>query len=86
MTINGEVSNDGLRSAIEGVLENANRFLCIDGGKVSYVGLDPDGILRVRFEGSCALCPLLPMTLRAGVERAVLLKVSKVRRVELSRG
>ncbi|MGC8594244.1 MAG: NifU family protein [Candidatus Kryptoniota bacterium] len=80
-----EASDDSIRSTIEDVLEDANKFLSIDGGKVSYAGLDDDGILRVRFHGSCAVCPLLPMTLRAGVERAVLLKVGKVRRVELSR-
>jgi Thioredoxin-like proteins and domains len=85
MTVKSEDPDYELRSIIEGVLEDANRFLRIDGGRVSYVGLDPDGILKVRFEGSCAICPLLPMTLRAGVERAILLKVGNVRRVEISR-
>lgn len=83
--MDSKIPEDGLRSVIESVLEDANRFLSIDGGRVSYVELEPDGILRVRFEGSCAVCPLLPMTLRAGVERAILLRVGKVRRVELSR-
>jgi Fe-S cluster biogenesis protein NfuA len=85
MTVKSEDPDYELRSIIEGVLEDANRFLRIDGGRVSYVGLEPDGILKVRFEGSCAICPLLPMTLRAGVERAILLKVGNVRRVEISR-
>jgi Fe-S cluster biogenesis protein NfuA len=70
-------------SRIKDVLSEANKFLKIDNGSVEFVKLEEDGILRVRFLGSCAACPLRPMTLRAGVERAVLLKVTEVKRVEL---
>ena len=70
-------------SRIKDVLSEANKFLEIDNGSVEFVKLEEDGILRVRFLGSCAACPLRPMTLRAGVERAVLLKVTEVKRVEL---
>lgn len=69
---------------IRNILDEANKFLSIDSGRVDFVTLEPDGILRVRFYGSCAECPLKPMTLRAGVERAVLLKVEEVKRVELA--
>lgn len=71
-------------SRIKDVLSEANKFLEIDNGSVEFVQLEQDGILRVRFLGSCATCPLRPMTLRAGVERAVLLKVKEVKRVELA--
>lgn len=69
---------------IKDVLAEANKFLAIDNGGVEFVELESDGILRVKFFGSCAVCPLLPMTLRAGVERAVLLKIGEVKRVELA--
>ncbi len=75
--------SDDIVARINEVLGEANRFLSIDNGAVEYVRLDPDGILRVKFLGSCAVCPLRPMTLRAGVERAVLHKVAEVKRVEL---
>lgn len=69
---------------IKDVLAESSRFLSVDNGSVEFVQLEQDGILRVRFQGSCAVCPLRPMTLRAGVERAVLLKVAEVKRVELA--
>jgi Fe-S cluster biogenesis protein NfuA len=69
---------------IKAVLLEANKFLAIDEGSVEFIELEHDGILRVKFHGSCALCPLRPMTLRAGVERAILLKVAEVKRVELA--
>jgi Fe-S cluster biogenesis protein NfuA len=74
---------EGVIDKITEVLAEASVFLAKDKGGVEYVNLESDGILRVRFLGSCAVCPLRPMTLRAGVERAILLKVAEVRRVEL---
>lgn len=69
---------------IKGILAESNKFLSTDNGSVEFVQLEQDGILLVRFGGSCAICPLRPMTLRAGIERAVMLKVEEVKRVELA--
>ncbi len=77
-------SSEEVVGKIKEVLVEANRFLAIDNGSVEFIELEQDGILRVKFHGSCAVCPLRPMTLRAGVERAVLLKVAEVKRVELT--
>jgi Fe-S cluster biogenesis protein NfuA len=77
-------SSEEVVGKIKEVLVEANRFLAIDNGSVEFIELEQDGILRVKFHGSCAVCPLRPMTLRAGVERAVLLKVAEVKRVELA--
>ena len=71
---------------IRGILVESNKFLSIDNGNVEFVQLEQDGILRVKFGGSCAVCPLRPMTLRAGIERAIMLKVEEVKRVELAVG
>ncbi|MFZ1082726.1 MAG: NifU family protein [Candidatus Kryptoniota bacterium] len=79
-------SQEEIIEQIKRILVEANKFLSIDSGSVEFVELEQDGILRVKFAGSCALCPLKPMTLRAGVERAVMLKVEEVKRVELAAG
>ena len=77
-------SGEDVIERIKKILVEANKYLAIDNGNVEYVNLEHDGILRVRFSGSCAACPLKPMTLRAGVERAILLKIEEVKRVELA--
>ncbi len=79
-------SGEDVVQRIKDVLVEAGKFLANDNGNVEFVNLENDGILRVRFTGSCAVCPLRPMTLRAGVERAVLLRIEEVRRVELALG
>lgn len=67
---------------IEAALAAVRPFLQKDGGDVTLVRMRDDGILEVRWTGTCKICPMSVMTLRAGVERMVLKEVPEVRRVE----
>lgn len=67
---------------IERTLDRIRPFLAIDGGNVELVRLTEDGILEVRLTGSCIDCPMSRMTLRAGIERAVLIEHQNIRRIE----
>ncbi len=72
-----------IEERIEQALESARPFLKADGGDVRMVHFDPaKGILEVRWLGTCAVCPMSRMTLRAGIERAVLKDVPEVKRIE----
>ena len=64
------------------ILAEIRPYLQSDGGDVELVDVSNDGIVRVRLTGACASCPMSIMTLRAGIERAVMLEVPEVRRVE----
>ena len=57
-------------------------YLQVDGGDVELVKISPDGIVEVRLVGACASCPMSIMTLRGGIERALMLEIPEVRRVE----
>jgi len=61
-------------------------YLQIDGGDVELVKISPDGIVEVRLVGACASCPMSIMTLRGGIERALMLEIPEVRRVEAVSG
>ncbi len=67
---------------IEEALEICRPYLRADGGDVELVGVTPDGIAEVRYHGTCVVCPLSRMTLRAGIERAVLKIAPEIKRVE----
>jgi Fe-S cluster biogenesis protein NfuA len=67
---------------IEQTLEKVRPYLKVDGGDVELVQLTPEGIVEVRLLGSCILCPMSNMTLRAGIERALMLEHDEVKRVE----
>jgi Fe-S cluster biogenesis protein NfuA len=57
-------------------------YLQRDGGDVELVRLTDDGIVEVRLTGSCISCPMSVMTLRAGIERSLMLAHQEIRRVE----
>ena len=67
---------------IEQSLERLRIFLAIDGGDVQLVSVKEDGIVEVRLLGSCVGCPMSIMTLRAGIERSLMIQHPEVRRVE----
>jgi Fe-S cluster biogenesis protein NfuA len=68
--------------AVENSLERIRIFLAIDEGGVQLVRVTEDGIVEVRLTGSCAGCPMSLMTLRAGIERSLMIQHPEVRRVE----
>ena len=67
---------------IETSLSRLRIFLAIDGGDVQLVQIKDNGIIEVRLLGSCVGCPMSLMTLRAGIERALMIEHPEVKRVE----
>jgi len=68
--------------SIEASLNRLRPYLAADGGDIELVRLTDDGIVEVRLKGSCLGCPMSLMTLRAGIERALMIEYPDVRRVE----
>jgi len=71
-----------LMRRIEEALDTCRPFLRADGGDVELSRVTADGIVEVRYRGTCVSCPLSRMTLRAGIERAVLKNAPEIKRVE----
>ncbi len=67
---------------VEEALNKIRPFLQADGGDVELVRVTEDGIVEVKLTGACVGCPMSQMTLRAGVERALLKEIPGIRRVE----
>ncbi len=53
-----------------------------DGGDVKLIRFRPEGVLELQWIGTCAICPMSRMTLRAGMERPLMNDVPEVVRVE----
>jgi Fe-S cluster biogenesis protein NfuA len=70
------------KESIEAALSRIRPFLAVDGGDVELIRLTDDGIVEVRLLGSCQACPMSLMTLRAGIERALMIEFPDVRRIE----
>lgn len=71
-----------MKNEIQKALNNIRPYLQADNGDVELVDVSKDGIVKVKLTGSCEVCPLSMMTLRAGIERAIMREVPAVKRIE----
>lgn len=63
-------------------LDTMRPYLQADSGDIELVEITEDAIVKVKLTGACSVCPMSQMTLRAGVERALMRQVPGIRRVE----
>lgn len=58
---------------IEQVLNQVRPALRMDGGDIQLVDFDEaTGVVRVRLEGACRGCPMSKITLKMGIEMALM--------------
>ena len=63
-------------------LDAIRPFLQADSGDIELVEITAEGIVKVKVTGACDICPMSQITLRAGIERALMREVPGIRRVE----
>jgi Fe-S cluster biogenesis protein NfuA len=71
-----------MKEKILKALESIRPFLQADNGDVELVEITEEKIVKVRLTGDCENCPMSPLTLRAGIERALMKNVPGIRRIE----
>ena len=71
-----------LKDDVIKALDSIRPYLQADNGDVELVDITVDGIVKVRLTGACDVCPLSVITLRAGIERSLLIQVPGIKRVE----
>ena len=71
-----------LKDDVNKALDSIRPYLQADNGDVELVDITVDGIVKVRLTGACDVCPLSVITLRAGIERSLLIQVPGIKRVE----
>jgi len=69
------------KQQVQEVLDKLRPFLLRDGGDCELVDVE-DGIVRLRLLGACGSCPSSTITLKAGIERALLEEVPGIVEVE----
>ncbi|MBD0383436.1 NifU family protein [Paenibacillus sedimenti] len=62
------------------VLDKLRPFLQRDGGDVDLVDVE-DGVVKLKLMGACGSCPSSTITLKAGIERALVEEVEGIQEV-----
>ena len=66
---------------VEDALNKIRPYLEADGGDVRIVSIK-DGIVQIELLGACGSCPMSTMTMKAGVEEAIIKAVPEISAVE----
>ena len=67
-----------LKHKVEHALESIRPYLKADGGDVKILGLEEENTLLLELLGNCSSCPMSAMTLKAGVEEAIIRAVPEI--------
>jgi Fe-S cluster biogenesis protein NfuA len=71
-----------MRDQVEAVLEEVRPALAMHGGNVELVGVDEEtGIVKMRFLGACKGCPMSSITMKMGIEMALMDAIPSVKEV-----
>ncbi|MEK5331597.1 MULTISPECIES: NifU family protein [unclassified Lysinibacillus] len=70
-----------INDQVQEVLDKLRPFLLRDGGDCELVDVE-DGVVKLRLLGACGSCPSSTITLKAGIERALLEEVPGIIEVE----
>ena len=76
------VANEELVTKVKNVIEQIRPYLQADGGDVEYVDLTEDNTVNIRLMGMCGNCPHSQMTLKNGIEAAMIRAVPEIKAVE----
>jgi Fe-S cluster biogenesis protein NfuA len=72
---------DNMMDQVQEVLDKLRPYLQRDGGDVQLVDVE-DGIVKLRLMGACGSCPSSTITLKAGIERALLEEIPGIKEVQ----
>lgn len=75
-------TKEELIQKVQGVIEQIKPYLEADGGSISFVEITDDNVVNVELHGACRSCPMSLMTLKNGVEAAVIKAIPEIKSVE----
>ena len=80
------MSDKSLIEKVEIAIDEIRPYLIADGGDIKVVSIDNKNIVNLELLGSCETCPMSPMTLKAGVEEAIIKQVPEIKGINAING
>ncbi len=63
---------------VDKALDDVRPHLAVDGGNVEVVDVTDDMVVKIKWLGACEGCSMTTMTMRAGIEQAIIGKMPKI--------
>ena len=77
-----DINKEATKQKVLNVLEQIRPYLQNDGGDIEFVELTDDMTVNVKLVGACGTCPYSIMTLKNGVESAMIKAIPEIKSVE----
>jgi Fe-S cluster biogenesis protein NfuA len=74
--------NQELTFRVQQALDTMRPFLKADGGDAQIVDVTSDMLVKIKLLGTCSTCDLSKMTMKAGIEQAIMKAVPEILAVE----
>ena len=74
--------NEELIQKVKNVIDQIKPYLEADGGSISFVEITDENVVNVELHGACRSCPMSLMTLKNGVEQAMVKAIPEIKSVE----
>ena len=71
-----------LKEQVEQALETIRPYLKADGGDVAIEEITSDNVVKLKLLGNCGSCKMSFMTMKAGIEQAIMKAVPQITGVE----
>lgn len=71
---------------VDAALDTVRPHLAVDGGNVELVDITDEMEVQIKWMGNCESCSMSAMTMRAGIEQAIMNKVPNIKSVAALNG
>ena len=75
-----------LLERVDEALNSVSPHLAVDGGNVEVVEVTEDKVVRIKWLGTCENCSMTLMTMKAGIEQAIMGRIPEIIGVEAVNG
>ena len=72
------IKREELEKRVNNVIDQVRPYLVADGGDIEFVRLTDNMEVQVELKGACASCSMSIMTLKQGVEQAMMKAIPEV--------
>ena len=73
-------------SRVDVALNDIRPHLAVDGGNIEVMDITDEFMVQVKWLGNCEMCTMSSMTMKAGVEQAIISKIPQINGVEALNG
>ncbi|MCO6487968.1 MAG: NifU family protein [Phaeodactylibacter sp.] len=76
----------GLLERVDEALNSVRPHLAVDGGNVEVVDVTEEKVVKIKWLGTCENCSMTVMTMKAGIEQAIMGRIPEISGVEAVNG